>query len=123
MPALRRRGGADDQPAPCTHTPVTVNDRIIGENMTDVHHLSVSPMTVTLRNTATVLLHVNGPTSRYTSARSLVERALTHDTPYAVQTAETLYEPLSNLPPACRTVMTTSSADLPIFSCMSTGIP
>jgi hypothetical protein len=34
-----------------------------------------------------------------------------------------LYEELSNLPPACSVVITTSSAGLPVPACTSTGMP
>lgn len=52
-----------------------------------------------------------------------MESAFTQETPTPCSPPDTLYEPLSNLPPAWSTVITTSSADLCSFSCRSTGIP
>ena len=51
------------------------------------------------------------------------ESALTHETPTPCRPPETLYESLSNLPPACSVVMTTSSAGFFMVAWMSTGIP
>ena len=59
----------------------------------------------------------------WTSTLKSVDNALTHETPTPCRPPDTLYEPLSNLPPACSTVMTTSRADLFSFSWISVGIP
>ena len=52
-----------------------------------------------------------------------LERAFTTETPTPCKPPETLYESLSNLPPAPILVITTSSAETPSFLCRSTGIP
>jgi hypothetical protein len=50
-------------------------------------------------------------------------KALTAETPTPCKPPETLYPPPPNLPPACRTVITTSRADFFICGCISTGMP
>ena len=57
--------------------------------------------------------------------RSHFDSALTHDTPTPCRPPETLYaEPSSpNLPPAWRTVSTTSAAGLPSFFMIPVGMP
>ena len=63
------------------------------------------------------------PRATSTSSRSL--SAFTTEMPTPCSPALTLY-PVScppNLPPACRTVSTVSSAGRPVFSCKSHGIP
>ena len=57
------------------------------------------------------------------TAERWIERAFTHDTPTPCKPPETLYESLSNLPPACSTVITTSRADFCSFSITPVGIP
>ena len=51
------------------------------------------------------------------------DRALTQETPTPCKPPDTLYESLSNLPPAPIFVITTSNADTPSFLCIPTGIP
>src|SRR5690348_18356619 len=51
------------------------------------------------------------------------DNALTTETPTPCKPPDTLYELASNLPPACRTVMTTSAVERPSSGWMSTGIP
>ena len=52
-----------------------------------------------------------------------MESALTTDAPTPWRPPETLYPPPPNLPPAWRIVNTTSTAGIPAFSCIPTGIP
>ena len=64
--------------------------------------------------------------STSTSVHSL--SAFTHFTPTPCRPPDTLYAPLSNLPPACTSVRITSTAGRPLmagFSCFigSTGMP
>ena len=61
--------------------------------------------------------------SRNTWDIMCVDKALTQLTPTPCSPPLTLYEPLSNFPPACSTVITTSRALLCSFLCSSTGIP
>ena len=61
--------------------------------------------------------------SRKTVAFRCSDRAFTQETPTPCNPPETLYESLSNLPPAPILVMTTSSAETPSFLCIPTGIP
>ena len=61
--------------------------------------------------------------SRCTSTRRWLESALTTETPTPCRPPDTLYPRPPNLPPACRIVCTTSSADLPVCFCFSTGMP
>ena len=58
-----------------------------------------------------------------TLATSNSDNAFTQETPTPCKPPETLYESLSNLPPAPIFVITTSSADTPSFLCNPTGIP
>ena len=51
------------------------------------------------------------------------ERALTTDAPTPCNPPDTLYPPPPNLPPACRTVIITSTVGFPIFGWIPTGIP
>ena len=60
---------------------------------------------------------------RWTTTLRLVDNAFTQETPTPCKPPETLYESLSNFPPACNTVITTSRADFFSFSCRSVGIP
>ncbi len=68
-------------------------------------------------------LCLNRVPSRTTSTSSHSESAFTTLTPTPWRPPETLYASLSNLPPACRVVRTTSSAERPILACISVGIP
>src|SRR5690606_29149715 len=61
--------------------------------------------------------------SRCTLTSHQEDSALTAETPTPCRPPETLYEPPPNLPPACRVVITTSSADFFFSGCISTGIP
>src|SRR5262245_18000719 len=61
--------------------------------------------------------------SRQTSTSRCDDSALTTDTPTPCRPPETLYVFWSNLPPACSTVITTSTVDLPACLCISTGMP
>ena len=54
---------------------------------------------------------------------SLVLNAFTQLTPTPCKPPDTLYDPLSNFPPACNTVMTTSNALLFSLVCIPVGIP
>ena len=58
-----------------------------------------------------------------TSALNRVDKAFTQLTPTPWSPPETLYESLSNFPPACSLVSTTSMAGMPILGWISTGIP
>ena len=51
------------------------------------------------------------------------ETAFTADTPTPCSPPDTLYELLSNLPPACSFVIITSAAEILNSSCMPTGMP
>ena len=61
--------------------------------------------------------------SLFTVTRSLLLKAFTQLTPTPCKPPDTLYESLSNLPPACSTVITTSRADFFSLLCMAVGIP
>src|ERR1700677_4743663 len=61
--------------------------------------------------------------SRQISSSSQSESALTTETPTPCSPPETLYVSLSNFPPACSTVITTSAAGFFSVACMSTGMP
>src|ERR1700719_4790060 len=61
--------------------------------------------------------------SRQISRSSQSESALTTETSTPCKPPETLYESLSNFPPACSTVITTSAAGFFSVACMSTGMP
>ena len=103
---------------------VTVKIVLSGLKVTIVPVLSVSPIIwispcgLPILYSWTYILP-----SRCISARKSLESAFTHDTPTPWSPPETLYESLLNLPPAWRTVITTSKADFPSFSWRSTGIP
>ena len=103
---------------------VVVKTVASGQNCCRVPVLSVSPITFTgysgiPRSYSCWYIFP----SRNTCDFIRLERALTQLTPTPCRPPLTLYEPLSNLPPACSTVITTSSADLCSFLCSSTGIP
>src|SRR6185437_2031870 len=57
------------------------------------------------------------------STSSLVDSALTTETPTPCRPPETAYDLLSNLPPACSVVITTSTAGLFSPGWLSTGMP
>src|ERR1700732_1496358 len=61
--------------------------------------------------------------SRQISSSSLSASAFTTETPTPCSPPETLYVSLSNFPPACNTVITTSAAGFFSVACMSTGMP
>src|ERR1700719_2889746 len=61
--------------------------------------------------------------SRQISKSSQSESALTTDAPTPCSPPEALYVSLSNFPPACSTVITTSAAGFFSVACMSTGMP
>ena len=52
-----------------------------------------------------------------------MESALTTETPTPCRPPDTLYALLSNFPPACRVVMTSSTPDFLYFLCVAVGIP
>jgi hypothetical protein len=61
--------------------------------------------------------------SRCTCTDKSVESALTTEIPTPCNPPETEYPPSPNLPPACKTVRTTSSAGFFSTGWISTGIP
>ena len=65
--------------------------------------------------------------SRHTVTRSAEDSAFTTETPTPWSPPETWYpdddSPPPNLPPACRTVSTVSSDDLPVAGWIAVGIP
>src|SRR6185369_12002804 len=69
------------------------------------------------RNPALVLLRVDLALAQHSDS------AFTTDTPTPWSPPDTLYESLSNLPPAWSVVMTTSSAGFFVVAWMSVGIP
>ena len=61
--------------------------------------------------------------SLFTVTIHLDDNAFTTDAPTPWRPPDTLYPPPPNLPPACNTVIITSTVGFPILGCIPTGIP
>ena len=86
-----------------SHSPITVNFWVVFPPFSNLHSCILP--------------------SLYTVTVTHFDKAFTTDAPTPCNPPDTLYPPPPNLPPACKTVYTVSTVEIPVLACTPTGIP